>query len=612
MDGLLVFKGGNMKDAAYDEFIDKLRVASDIVSIISEYVPLKKSGRNYWGSCPFHHEKTASFSVTQDKGFFYCFGCQTGGNVFNFLMRLENISFFEAAKLLASKLNIPVPEKEKSDHDKQVERELANLYRANVLARDFFHSCLTKTNYGKIAREYLSSRGISEQAQVEFQLGFAPPAWDKLAIALAERGFAADMLVKAGLSLPRSSGNGIYDRFRDRIMIPISDHQGRVVGFGGRVMDGSQPKYLNSPETAIFNKRQILFGFDKAYQSIRQSGKAIVVEGYMDLIAVHMSGIKNAVASLGTAFTPEQAKRLARYAGEIDFAYDSDAAGQNATLRALTTVRSMGLNVRVVAIPDGKDPDDYIRKHGTEAFQALVSNALALLDFQVRQAIETTDYSSLDGKVSVISKAVPALAEADNAVEVNAYIAKLSELLAIDEGAIRTEIRKYKAIVKKDKNVNRGKAISITGLTQQPATAVTVAERQLIRLMFEDNSVIPYVQTELSVAEIQGEHCKTIINLLFDAYNREKSLSAELLAVELTEAAANELSNIMVMDIQLSDIARMVDDFVKKIRLAGLNNKIKYHSTQADELERMGDSRYLQELTESQRIKDEIRKLHQS
>ncbi|MDR3565179.1 MAG: DNA primase [Negativicutes bacterium] len=601
-----------MKDAVYDEFIDKLRTASDIVNIISEYVPLKKRGRNYWGCCPFHHEQTASFSVTPDKGFFYCFGCQAGGNVFNFLMKVENLSFFEAMKLLAKKLDIPMPEKEKSAHDRQVERELANLYRVNAMARDFFHSCLTKTNYGKAAREYLISRGISEQTMAEFKLGFAPPAWDKLAVALAERGFQPDELVKAGLVAPRPSGDGVYDRFRDRIMFPIADPQGRVVGFGGRVLDGSQPKYLNSPETAIFNKRHILYGFDTAHKSIRQSGQAIVVEGYMDLIAVYTSGFKNVVASLGTAFSLEQGRRLARYAKEIYFAYDSDAAGQNATLRALTMVRTMGLGVRVVAIPDGKDPDDFIRKHGGESFQTLIDNAAALLDFQVRQAVETTDYSSLEGKVSVVSKVVPALAEAENAVEVNAHIARLSELLAIDESSIRTEIKKYIAIIKKDKNVNQGKTSAIAALARQPAVATVTAERHLIRLMVEDHSIIPYVQAQLGDTDIQGRDRKPIINSIFTAYNMGKNLAPDMLAVDLPPEAGNELSNIMVMESQFSDIARMVDDCLKVIRLAHLKNRYEQHRLRADELERMGDSNFLQELAESQRIKDEISKLHQS
>jgi DNA primase len=599
-----------MKDAGFDDFIDKLRSQSDIVGVISEYVPLKKRGKNYWGCCPFHHEKTPSFSVTPDKGFFYCFGCQTGGNVFNFLMKLENLTFMEAVKKLAEKMNVPVPEKEKSEHERQMEREMASLLKANATAGDFFHACLTKTNYGKAAREYLKSRGVDEETIATFRLGYAPKSWDKLTAALAGRGFTAETLAKAGLAVAKTSGDGVYDRFRDRIMFPIADARGRVVGFGGRVMDGSQPKYLNTAETPLFNKRHVLYGFDLAYQAIKQAGRAIVVEGYMDLIALHASGIKNAVASLGTAFTPEQARQLARHAGEIYFAYDSDAAGQNATLRALATVRSMGIAVQVVTVPDGKDPDEYIRKHGADAFRALIDEAPALLAYQVGQALAANDHSGASGKMAVLAQAIPALAEAPDLAEVNEHIRLLSQTLGIHEEDIRREVRKTQ---QKDKNVSRGQNSTVLGLSQQPAPKTVAAERQLIRLMLEDSSVIPYVQAQMDGEDIEGGERKTIINSLFTAYNMGKSPAADSLAISLPEAAATELSNIMVMEIQLSDISRVVDDCIRIIRVARLEPLIMVHSLRAEEFLRLGDeSNYRQELAESQRIKDEISKLHRA
>lgn len=606
-----------MRDAAYDEFIDRLRVASDVVSIISEYVPLKKRGRNYWGCCPFHGERTPSFSVNPDKGFFYCFGCQAGGNIFNFLMKIENLSFFESVKLLANKLDIPLPERERSAQDRQRERELAELYRVNALARDFFHACLTKTGYGKAAREYLAARGVTDKAVADFQLGFAPPAWDKLSTALKERGFTPEMLVKAGLAVPRQNGNGNYDRFRDRIMFPIVDPQGRVVGFGGRVLDGSQPKYLNSPETVVFNKRHILYGLDKAYQHIRQTGKAVVVEGYMDLIAAHTNGITNTIASLGTAFTPEQARKLTRYhVSEVYFAYDSDAAGQEATLRALATIKAFGLDIRVVTIPEGKDPDELIRRQGADAFAAIIEKAPSLLEYQIHRALQSADYSDFRGKAAVLSMAVPALAQAQENTrsipEVNEFIRQLSEQLAIHENDIRNEIRKYLAANKKDKNVSNGKTINMTALSRNIPTATVAAERQIIRLMLEDNSIIPYVQAQMDSDYIQGGSRKIIIKSLFEAYNMGKSLAPEMFALDLPAEAGSELSNIMVMEMQVDDITRVVDDYLKIIRMAYLKVLYEQHRLKADELQRMGDSSYLQELAESQRIKDEINKLHHS
>ena len=600
-----------MKDGIYDEFIDRLRSESDIVSILSDYVPLKKKGKNYWGCCPFHHENTPSFSVTPDKGFFYCFGCQSGGNVFNFLMKIENISFFDAVKVLAQKMNIPLPEKEKSSRELARERENSKLYRVNEMAREFFYACLTKTVYGKQARGYLNSRGITDDVIERFKIGFAPPAWDKLVNAFLERGVEQEVLLRAGLIVERNSGDGVYDRFRSRVIFPISDARGRVVGFGGRVIDDSQPKYLNSPETSVFNKRFILFGFDAAQKFIKESGQAIVVEGYMDAITAHASGIRNVVASLGTAFSPEQAKLLLRNAKDIFFAYDSDAAGQNATIRALSILRNLGANVRVILIPDGKDPDEFIRKHGAEAFQLLIAQAADILEYQIKQAFQSIDYSSLEGKVAVVSKIVPILAEADNAVEVNAYIASISQMLAIDESAIRSEVRKFLFQQQKDKNVKKGKNISNMLVVKQPSVALEQAESHLIRLMCGDSSLIPYIREKLSAEEIQGENRREIINLIFKEYNMGKDITDTAWTMMLSEAANAELSHIMLIDIQYNDTdnIKMVDDCIKNMRLTNLKFLYEQHRLRADELERLGDSGFLQALAESQRINDEINKL---
>ncbi|SCM80248.1 DNA primase [uncultured Sporomusa sp.] len=605
-----------MKDAIFDDFIDRLRSESDIVSIVSDYVALKKKGKNYWGCCPFHNEKTPSFSVTPDKGFFYCFGCQSGGNVFNFLMKVESITFFEAVKLLAKKLNIPMPEKEKSPREQARDQEIAKIYQVNELARDFFHSCLTKTNYGKPARDYLTSRGITAECIDFFKLGFAPPFWDKLSSAFSERGITFDILLKSGLCAARTSGDGVYDRFRNRIMFPISDVRGRIVGFGGRVLDDTQPKYLNSPETQVFNKRQVLYGIESAYKPIRDLGKVVIVEGYLDAIMLYTHGIKNVVASLGTAFTPEQARTLLKLNNlntELLFSYDSDAAGQNATLRALNTVRALGAAIRVVTIPDGKDPDEFIRKHGSAAFEELLAAAQSLLDYQLDQALKSDDYSTVQGKIAVVGKLAPILAEADNAVEINAHITRLSQILAVDESALRSEITKYIVQLKKDKNVKNGKTINIAFLYKQPAPAVVQAERQLIRLMCDDLSLVPYVFAKIFPQEFQGVLQQEIINLIFNAYNMEKNITqAELNTVvnSLSEKANNEFSHIMLMEIQFEDVVKLVDDCIKTIRLAHLTTLYEQHRLMADELERMGDSSFLQELAESQRIKHEISKLH--
>ena len=268
-----------MKDAGFDEFLDRLRSESDIVTVISDYVSLKKKGRNYWGCCPFHQENTPSFSVNPEKGFFYCFGCQSGGNVFSFLMKVENIAFMDAVRLLAKKMNIPIPERQKTPEQIAREKDMARLGYASQLARDFFHSCLVRTSYGKEGLAYLKKRGITDEMIETFKLGFAPNAWSKLTDAFVKRGVSEETLVEVGLAVKNDQKGSVYDRFRNRVMFPICDLRGRVCGFGGRVMDDSHPKYLNSSESMIFNKRQILFGFDTAYQAIKESGQAIVMEG---------------------------------------------------------------------------------------------------------------------------------------------------------------------------------------------------------------------------------------------------------------------------------------------------------------------------------------------
>lgn len=600
-----------MKDREYGEFVDRLRSESDIVNIISGYVSLHKKGRNFWGCCPFHNEKTPSFSVAPEKGFFYCFGCQTGGNVFSFLMKIENVGFSDAVKLLAGKLNIPLPEKEKTEQERYLEREKDRLFHVHELAGAFFYSCLTKTHLAQAAREYLNRRGISNESIALFKLGFAPPSWDRLVSALAKRDANPDIMIKSGLAVAKNAGGSMYDRFRNRIMFPICDLRGRVVGFGGRVIDESHPKYLNSPETPIFNKRHILFGLNIAEKYIKETGQAVVVEGYLDAITAHAAGIQNTVASLGTAFTLEQAKAL-RYAHEIVFAYDSDGAGQKATARALEIARRQGVTIKIVNIPDGKDPDEYIKKHGADAFKLLIANSLSVVDYHLQTALRATDFSTLEGKVAVVNKMIPILAALDNEVEINAYITQIADALSIDEASVRGELRKFLIFNKKDKIVKMGKDITAIRLRDNRVTALAQAEKNLIRFMCEDISIIPYVQVQLSLDDVRDELRKKIMKLIFNAYNMEKNIADVNFLEALGTEADNELSHIMLMDIDLNNVAQMVDDCLKTIRLTSLKNLYEQHRLRADELQRMGDSSFLQELAESQRINDEISKLHQS
>lgn len=596
-----------MKDLAFEEWIARLRAEGDIVAVVSEYVPLKRKGKNFWGCCPFHHEKTPSFSVAADKGFFYCFGCQAGGNVLNFLMKIENLSFFEAARLLAQKLNIPVPEKEKSEQEMAREKEMAKLYRANELAKDFFQACLLKSAYGKAPLDYLMRRGINEEIIARFQIGFSPPAWDKLSLALKQRGLSEELLIKAGLVLPREKGEGVYDRFRGRIMIPITDQRGRVVGFGGRVLDDSQPKYLNSAESPVFNKRQLLFGFALAQKTIRQQASAIVMEGYMDVISAHQAGVENAVASLGTAFSQEQAKLLQREAAEIVIAYDSDAAGRSATLRALEILRGSGAKVKVLTVPEGKDPDDFLRRNGGAAFKALIEEAPNLLEYQVAHAFEAGDASTLEGKVAIVGKVVQILATCDNEVEINDYVIRLAQRLQIDESAVRSELRKAMG---KHRSL-RSMPISGRNWNKQAQLALEQAERYLLRLMWDDYSLVPYVGAQLTEADFVDQRRSEIAAVLMQGGAAKEEWEMALTARQ-DEGVQQELSYIMHLDLSAEDVIRLVDDCLRTVRQNSLQRSFERHKRQAEELERNGDCSYLQELAEMQRIQDEINKLRQA
>lgn len=587
-----------------DDFVDKLRSQADIVSVIAEYVPLKQKGRNYWGCCPFHQEKTPSFSVAPEKNFFYCYGCQAGGDVFRFLMKIENIGFVDSIKLLAEKLAIPVPEKEQSETERAREREREEILRANELARDFYSACMTKSALGINALAYLAGRGLSVAQAQEFRLGFAPDDWDKCATALQKRGIAPDILVKAGLAIPRPQ-SGVYDRFRNRIMFPIEDIRGRVIGFGGRVMDDTQPKYLNSPETPVFNKRKLLFNISRAYRAIKQAGFAVVVEGYMDAIALASNGIDNVVASLGTAFTPEQARMLLHYAPEIIFAYDSDSAGQNATLRALSIVRSSGAVVRVASFPDGKDPDEVLRKHGPELVRERILAAAGLLEYQMEQAVSGIDYSDLAGKVAVVGRAVPYLALADNLVEVDTHIARLAEKLAIDENSIRGELRRARGENSQQRpvavQVKRGADSKLTG-----------AEEIVLRQALEQPESFHLIRSQLSPELFQPGSRRKLAEAIWRSYSDGMPACPVDLLQSLDEDTAKFLSRLTMQEDQGPEKDQALGDSIRIILLARLNEEYEAHRMQADEMLRQGDLNYVQELKNAQRILTKISDLAKS
>ena len=583
-----------------EAFVERVSEQTDILRIVQGYVPLKRRGNRYWGCCPFHQEKTASFSVLPDKGFFYCFGCHAGGNAFKFLSLIENISYFDAIKLQAEKLGIPLPERKRSPQEVARDREIQDLRKVNELARDFFHNCLTMTRMGERGKAYFAGRGIRQETIEEFQLGYAPPAWDKLSTAFLKRGIKQEFLLASGLCAERKQGGGLYDRFRGRVIIPIADERGRVVGFGGRVLDDSTPKYLNTPETVLFNKRKLLFGLDRSHRAIQQEGRAIVVEGYMDAISVFDAGVHNVVASLGTSFTPEHAKKLLHYAPEICFCYDSDEAGQKATIRALSIVRDTGARVRVIVVPDGKDPDEFIRKHGADAFRALVEKALPLVEYRLRYVLSHTNYDTLDGKVKALHEMMPVLAGIREAAVRSEYERRLAQTLMLDEGIVRSELHHYRPEAEDAVRQPIRKAVA------KADTALRKAGRLVIRMAWQDAAVIAHLETIVPLEGIRDPAQREILAFLKAASEKGCPVD-DMSAATLSDEAAAELSRSLVEDLGGRDETEAYDDSLRVLRKAYLNALYTEHSRKANEYAQNGQHEAcLQELNEVNKIKHEM------
>jgi len=423
-----------------ENILSDIRRAADIVEVVSDAVMLKKAGRDFLGLCPFHSEKTPSFTVSPEKQIYYCFGCGAGGNVFSFLMAYEGLSFPESARTLAARYGIEIPVRDLDPEEERRLSEKEQLYGINKKAMSFFRAMLLHSETGKKALAYLEKRGITAQTSEDFQLGYAPPGWDSLLNFFSEKKTGISLLEKAGLIVPRKERPGFYDRFRDRIMFPITDSQGRVAGFGGRVMDDSLPKYLNSPESPVFSKGQILYGFEKARQKIRESGKVFMVEGYFDVISLHQHGIRNAVAAMGTALSAENVRMLHRNAKESVLVFDSDQAGIRAARRSIDVFRGENMDARVLVLPEGEDPDSFVFKSGSAAFADAADQAVSIMNFLMEESVKNHGLS-VEGKMRIISDMQPLIAELSDPVARSLYIRELAQRIHADEMLIAEKFR---------------------------------------------------------------------------------------------------------------------------------------------------------------------------
>ncbi len=473
-----------------DEKIAEIRAVTSIVEVISEYVRLHKSGTNYKGLCPFHQEKTPSFFVSEAKKIFHCFGCGASGDVFGFLMQYEKLSFQGAARLLAQKKGIALPERELTPRQRQQMNEREELYSLNQLVAQFYHERLLQDQRGKKARAYLQNRGIQLSAITDFHLGFAPDGWQELVNFLRSRKISLQRAHQAGLLIAKEKEQ-YYDRFRQRIMFPLFNVAHHVIGFGGRVLDTGEPKYLNSPESYIFNKRHHLYGLHAASRFIAQQNLALIVEGYFDVISLHQAGIKYVVAPLGTALTEHHILMLKRYTPHIITVFDADRSGEKAMIRSLTPFLSCGISPQMILLPEGHDPDSFVRNYDAQAFIQLIGAATPLIDFVVEQIIKKHQITSPQGKIQASAELIPLLENMRNEVERDFYIQKIASRLGIKEAYI---LKKLGKTAERSYGHTEKIAAAKAETAEELLSVEEKAERLIIELMILHPEIIPTVE----------------------------------------------------------------------------------------------------------------------
>ncbi|MFH1336410.1 MAG: DNA primase [Candidatus Zixiibacteriota bacterium] len=547
------------------ELIDRIRDASDIVEVISEYVPLKKRGKNYLGLCPFHAEKDASFTVTPQKQIFYCFGCGEGGNVIHFLMKHEKLSFPEAIELLAKKANIPLPkenwrEKQGGLSDK--------LYYANQVANEYFVKSLYREAPGKLARQYLKKRGFDPDTQKIFSLGFAPPEWEGLIRFAQTKDIKPEILTQAGLTVPRTEGKGSYDRFRKRITFPVFNLSGKIIGFGGRVLDEKdEPKYLNSPETPIYQKGKILYGLSFSKEEIRQKGSAILVEGYVDLITLYQTEIKNVVASSGTAFTADQAHLLSRYAEKVYLFFDADSAGQSATFRSVDLLFSEGLEVFVVSLDPGEDPDSFVRKFGQKAVEDKINQAKTFIDFKCESLGKDFSQLSLREQETVIRDLAETAKKITDDIRKNLFIKKIAQVFKVDEPTI------FKLVGKKIKStVHSPQSTANKAKDDSKLLGQEKIERGILRILMEDRKLLKTVSGKLPPEDFLSSEYRELFELI---KTERKASPAGLIDKTENEKTKELIAQIATLDLGPAEPSVLLADYLKALGKLKIDRKMK-------------------------------------
>lgn len=473
-----------------EEKINEIKERNNLLQIASEYVTLKKVGRNYQGLCPFHSEKTPSFTINEEKGIFHCFGCGTGGNVFTFLMKAANLSFPEAAQQLAKRAGVELPREKKTEAEKKSQQEREKFFQVNQLASEYFQQMLLNPREGERALKYLQSRGLSKDLILQYHLGYTPEAWNKLLGWLTKKKVSLSWAEKVGLIAPSLKKKGdYYDHFRGRIIFPILDLQGRILGFGGRILGQGQPKYLNSPESPIYRKSKSLYGLYQARESIQREDAVLLVEGYFDLLTLHQHNFLNSVATLGTALTREHIDILKRYTKHFILLFDADEGGKKAAQRSLELFLEKELSAKTVVLSPGYDPDNYLREFGAEKFREKMKEAPFLVDFFIEETLRDFD-SSISGRAAAVGRLAPIITRIKNIIERDLYIKKVAEMLGLREETIRESLKQpWGRSVEQFKNekvadsVPRGaEEILLQLILEFPSLASRVREEKIIEL----------------------------------------------------------------------------------------------------------------------------------
>jgi DNA primase len=568
-----------LKNRIPDSVIDDIRSRSDIAEKVSQTVALKKAGKYLKGLCPFHSEKTPSFTVSPDKQIYYCFGCGAGGNIFKFLMETEEISFLDAVKKLAEEAGVDLPSV--TPDAPPGERDV--LFRLNRLATEYFQRQLNDTEAGLAARQYAESRSLDADLLEKYQIGWASPGWRGLSIELQKTARCKpELLEKAGLIRKKDGGSEYYDRFRGRLIFPLKDAQGRIIGFAGRSLkEEDSPKYLNSPETLLYKKGSTLFGIDGAREAIRRRDNALIVEGYFDQIRAHQFGIKNAVAACGTALTAAQALLLKHLTANVTLIFDADPAGQAAARKGFEILLEQGINVKIAVLPAGQDPDSFILDQGPEAFLQYIETARPYIESYIHDVIRTGDITSPGGRVEVVNQVLPLLLKVKNQIERSEWVRYFSEHAGVEDKALLNELKKA---MEQNQEVLPPQASSPAGSRLEP-------EFYLAQLALTDDDAAALIRREISLEEIPNGAFRQILGLIYETLDQAAPLKVDRLLDKLDEPESRAwLSRMGMKPIAFDSPEKATRDCIREIKRKNIESSIEELKQQRREAEKAGES----------------------